>query len=133
MSPPPPKNVKIVQALWRAFERFEVPTEPFAEAVEWHTSADMPDSETCRGVAAIQQMLSAGWENIVDPGLEAEEMRDAGDLVAVRWRGWGRGRVSGVPIDWREAHTYTLRDGKIVEIHEYRTWAEALAAVGLAA
>jgi ketosteroid isomerase-like protein len=30
-----------------------------------------------------------------------------------------------------EAHVLTLRDGKVTEVHEYRTRAEALEAVGL--
>jgi ketosteroid isomerase-like protein len=121
---------EIVRALWRAFERLEVPPEAFAEEVEWHTASDIPDPETCRGVKAIQRMLAAGWENIVDPGMQVEEVCDAGERIVVRWRGWGTGRASGVPIDWREAHTYLLRAGKVVEVREYRTWEEALAAAG---
>lgn len=92
----------------------------------------MPDSETCKGVKAIQRMLAAGWENFVDSGLEAEEFREAGALVVVRWRGWGSGRSSGLSVDWREAHTYLLRDGKVAEVREYRTFDQALEAVGLA-
>ena len=124
------ENVEIVRTLWRAFERREVPSEVFAQDVEWHTASDMPDSETCRGAKEIQRMLAVGWENVVDPGLEAEEFRDAGARVAVRWRGWGKGRASGLPVDWREAHTYLLREGKVVEVREYRTWDQALEAVG---
>jgi ketosteroid isomerase-like protein len=126
------ENVEIVRTLWRAFERGEVPPEAFAQDVEWHSATDMPDSETCKGVKAIQRMLAVGWENVADPGLEAEEVRDAGVRVVVRWRGWGKGRASGLPVDWREAHTYLLREGKVVEVREYRTWEQALKAVGLA-
>lgn len=124
------QNVEAVRALWRAFERREVPPQAFAENVEWHTASDMPDSEICTGVKEIQRMLAVGWENVVDPGLEAEEFRDAGALVVVRWRGWGKGRASELPMDWREAHTYLLREGKVVEVREYRTWDQALKAVG---
>ena len=125
-------NVEVVRALWQAFERFEVPSEAFAEEVEWHTASDLPDSGTCRGVKAVQRMLAVDWGNVVDPGLEAEELRDADERVVVRWKGWGKGRASGLPMDWREAHTYLLRYGKVVEVREYRTWEQALKAVGLA-
>jgi ketosteroid isomerase-like protein len=125
------ENVEIVRSLWGAFERGEVPPEAFAEDVEWHTASDMPDSETCRGVDAIQRMLATGWETVIDSGLAAEEFRDAGGRVLVRWRGWGTGRVSGLQVDWREAHTYLLREGKVAEVREYRTWQDALKAVGL--
>jgi ketosteroid isomerase-like protein len=125
------ENVESVRAIWRAFSGFRFPTEAFAEEVEWHTAADLPDREICRGRAAVQQMLAAGWEMVVDPGCEAEELMDAGDRVVVRWRGWGKGRTSGVPIDWHEAHTYKLHSGKVVEVREYRSWQEALEAAGL--
>src|SRR5438105_1527072 len=120
------ENVEIIRALWRAFERGQVPADAFADEVEWHTATDMPDAETCKGVQAIRQMLAVGWENTLDPGLAAEEFMDAGEQVVVRWRGWGTGRVSKVPIDWNEAHLYELREGKVVEVREYRSWTQAL-------
>jgi ketosteroid isomerase-like protein len=124
-------NVDIVRGIWEAFARFEFPAEAFAEDVKWHTARDLPDHETCTGLAEVQQMLAAGWETVVDPGCEAEDLVDGGERVAVRWRGWGTGRSSGIPIDWREAHTYTVRGGKVVEVREYRTWKEALEAAEL--
>jgi ketosteroid isomerase-like protein len=124
------ENVEIVRALWRAFETSGVPADVFAEEVAWHTASDMPDSETRRGREAILQKLAVDWENTLDPGCKAEEFLDAGKWVLVRWRGWGTGRASGVPVTWHETHTYELRDGKVVEVHEYRTWEEALRAVG---
>jgi ketosteroid isomerase-like protein len=125
------ENVEIVRSIWRAFSSFQFPIEAFAEDVEWHTAADLPDQEICSGQAAVQQMLATGWENVFHPGCEAEELREVGDRVVVRWRGWGRGRVSEVPIDWHEAHTYRLQGGKVVEVREYRSWQEALEAAGL--
>jgi ketosteroid isomerase-like protein len=125
------ENVEIVREIWDAFERGGFPAELFDESAEWRTASDLPDTETCRGHAAIQRMLATGWENVLDPGLRAEEMVDAGDCVLVRWRGWGKGRGSGLPIDWHEAHSYELRDGTVVTVCEFRSWEEALAAAGL--
>lgn len=76
-------------------------------------------------------MLATGWENVVAPGLRAEELLDAGDIVLVRWRGWGKGRGSDVPIDWHEAHSYEVRNGTVITVREYRSWTEALEAAGL--
>jgi ketosteroid isomerase-like protein len=125
------ENVEIVRAIWRAFSRFEFPADAFSDDVVWHTAADMPDREACRGQVAVQQMLASGWGTVIDPGCEAEEFIDAGERVVVRWRGWGEGRASGVPIDWRESHIYLLHNSKVVEVREYRSWPEALAAAGL--
>jgi ketosteroid isomerase-like protein len=125
------ENVEIIRTLWRAFERGQVPAHAFADEAEWHTATDLPDAETCKGVKAIRQMLAMAWENTLNPGLAAEELRDAGERVVVRWRGWGTGRASGLPIDWHEAHIYELRGGKVVDVREYRSWERALEAVGL--
>ena len=126
------QNVEIVRALWRAFETSEIPPDVFAEEVAWHTASDLPDPETRLGRKAILRKLAADWENAVDPGCEAEELIDAGKWVVVRWRGWGTGRASGLHMTWNETHTYELSDGKVVEVREYRTKAQALKAVGLA-
>jgi ketosteroid isomerase-like protein len=125
------ENVEIVREIWRAFRRGEFPAEAFDEGIEWHTAADLPDPEIARGPAAVQDMLAGGWATVVDPGLRVEELVDAGDRVLVRWRGWGRGRASGIEVDWHEAHAWEIRSGQVVEVREYRTWAEALEAVGL--
>jgi GNAT superfamily N-acetyltransferase/ketosteroid isomerase-like protein len=125
------ENIEVVREIWRAFERFEFPADAFDEDVEWHTAADLPDRETCRGRAAVQRMLAAGWETVVDPGCQADELIDAGERIVVGWRGWGRGRASGIPIDWHEAHVYSVRGGVVAEVREYRTWREALLAAGL--
>jgi ketosteroid isomerase-like protein len=125
------QDVALVRGVWDAFERFEFPADAFADDVVWHTARDLPDRETCSGPAAVQRMLAEGWGTVSDPGCEAEEMIDAGDDVVVRWRGWGTARVSGIPVDWHEAHIYGVRDGRIVEVREFRTWEEALQAAGL--
>jgi ketosteroid isomerase-like protein len=53
--------------------------------------------------------------------------------VIVCLRFWGRGRDSGAPVEIRETHVARLRDGKVIEVREYRTKPEALEAVGLSA
>jgi len=126
------ENVEIVRELWRRFERFEFPFEAFDENVEWHTASDLPDREVCRGPAEVARMLAEGWETITDPGMEVEEVLQAGEQVVVRWHAWGKGRVSRAPLDWRETHLYELRDGRIAEVWEFRTLEEALKAAGAA-
>src|SRR5262249_17979393 len=98
--------------------------------VVWHTASDLPDSETCVGVDAVQQMLAIGWGTVADGSCRAEEIVDVGDRVAVRWTGRGKGRGSGIPIEWHEAHLYAVRDGRVVEVHEFRDWDEARRAAG---
>jgi uncharacterized protein len=125
------ENVDNVKAIWRAFARYEFPADRFARDAVWHTAADLPDVETCVGPEAIQRMLASGWENVIDPKIEVDEVLDAGERVLVRWKGHGTARASGAPMDWRETHSYRLQDGKVVEVQEYRIWQEALDAAGV--
>jgi ketosteroid isomerase-like protein len=46
-------------------------------------------------------------------------------------RFWGRGRDSGASVEIRETHLARVRQGKIIEVREYREKHEALEAVGL--
>jgi ketosteroid isomerase-like protein len=43
----------------------------------------------------------------------------------------GRGRGSGVPLDFRLANIFTIRGGRIVKVKEYFDRVQALEAAGL--
>ena len=120
------EQMDAVRAVWDAFERGEMPFDAFEERAEWYTASDLPDKEVLVGPAEIAQMLAKGWETVVDGGCKADEIVEDGGRVLVRWHGWGTGRASGIPVDWREVHAYEVRDGKIAIVREYRTWEEAL-------
>jgi ketosteroid isomerase-like protein len=100
--------------------------------IRWHTRADLPDTATYRGHDAVATLMAEWFEGAFeDIHLEIEEMIDAGDRVAVVLRLRGRVRGSAREVDMSETHVLTLRDGKVTEIHEYPTKAEALNVVGL--
>jgi uncharacterized protein len=70
----------------------------------------------------------------LDYRFDIEEMHDTGDSVFVLATHHGRGRQSGVTVEQRVAHVYTLREGKVSRIeiwvdHDARE--AALEAVGL--
>jgi ketosteroid isomerase-like protein len=111
-----------------------------AEAVAklWHPEI------TWRAMAPDDRGEMHGWERVrryVQDWLEtfdnltviSEELLDVGDdrVVAVQ-RTRGRARLSGIETDLRYAVVYTLREGKIACVREYRHRKEALEAVGLA-
>ena len=76
-------------------------------------------------------MLVSWWGTVEEPWLEVDEFLDCDDQIVVCWRGGGIGRLSRIPIDWDETHMYTVRDGKVARVEEYRTRAEALEAAGV--
>jgi ketosteroid isomerase-like protein len=62
---------------------------------------------------------------------DVEEWIDAGDQVIAMVHSYGRGRGSGVPVDMREAHVWTVHDGKLRRLQTFATKAMALEAAGL--
>lgn len=68
------------------------------------------------------------WESFHD---EIQELIDAGDHVVSVVTTRGRGRASGIDVEWRgNAGVWTIRDGKIVKVAWFSTRADALKAVG---
>ena len=76
---------------------------------------------------AMREWLSP-WE---DFRLAAEGFFEAEDRVVVPFRVSARGKESGVEVQRRWAHIWTMRSGKVVRFEVSLDPAEALKAVGL--
>jgi ketosteroid isomerase-like protein len=79
----------------------------------------------------VQIARAASWREMLALRGEVLEYIDAGDYVVMpmRMRGLPPGGDAEVVLD--EVYVSKFRDGKVVELREYRTKAEALEAVGL--
>ena len=100
--------------------------------IRWHTRADLPDTATHRGHDGVATLMAEWFGGAFDDvHVDVEELIDAGDRVVVVLRLRGRVTGSAHEVDMFETHVLTMRDGKVTEIHEYQTKAEALKAVGL--
>jgi ketosteroid isomerase-like protein len=62
---------------------------------------------------------------------QPEEFIVSGNDIVVAVRGTGRGRASGVPVDVRLFHVWTIQEAKARALSIYSGRAEALEAVGL--
>ena len=102
------------------------------ERFELHLPSDYPEGEPVfrgrEGMARFIGMLRDTWG---DWRYEPEEFRDAGDRMVVLGRILAEGDASGVPIELKTAHVWTIRDGRAISVHVYRDGAEALEAAGL--
>jgi uncharacterized protein len=92
---------------------------------EWRESAELPGADVIRGREAIAEFLRVfleSWDRfeqtIEDVVVEGGRIGLAIHLTAV-------GRASGVELDTRYAHVWTMRDGLGVRVDAYRD-AEAL-------
>jgi ketosteroid isomerase-like protein len=85
-----------------------------------------------RGIEGVRQWmldLYSAWEHME---LKCEELIDAGDQVVAVLRAQGRGRVSGIEVDYRPAGIWTIRDGQVVRVVWFASREEAVAALAQA-
>jgi ketosteroid isomerase-like protein len=64
---------------------------------------------------------SALAERFGDLRSEVEDWIDAGDQVIAMVGSYGRGRRSRVPVDMLEAHSWTVREGKLRRLQSFDT------------
>ena len=83
------------------------------------------------GLDGVRTFYRDFLEALTDRTTTVDEWIDAGNDVIAILRVTGRGRKSGAPFERREAHVWTVRDGKLWRLRIYATRAEALKAVGL--
>jgi ketosteroid isomerase-like protein len=125
-------NVELVRTI---YDRFRAGDNESALAlhdpeVEVHDRPEIPDPQVYRGHAGVLQSLGVSQATFEGLDLAPEEFIDAGDRVVVVFRFRGTGRESGVPIDERLAHVWTIRNGKAVRMEVHSGREQALRAAG---
>jgi uncharacterized protein len=87
--------------------------------VEVHDRPEIPDPQVYRGHEGVLRALGASRSEFAGLDVVPEEFINAGDRVIVLFRFVGTGRESGVPIEERLCHAWTVRDGLVtrLEVH----------------
>jgi uncharacterized protein len=86
---------------------------------------------THRGLQELRGLLE-GYTDTFEPfRAEPERIVSADDQVVVFLRMSGEGRGSGVAVDLRPAHVWTLRNGKVIRLQVFPRGEGALEAAGL--
>jgi ketosteroid isomerase-like protein len=91
----------------------------------------VPDARTYRGYEGMLVTLRDTSDSFENFRLDPEQFFEHADKIVVILRMTGRGRTSGVPVEERIAHLWTLRDGLAVELRAFTDPADALQAAGL--
>jgi uncharacterized protein len=126
------ENVEIVRAAFEAWSCGDLDAW-LAEAdpeIEWFVLPDAPDPGPHRGRQVIRKR-AASWRDVLKLRGEVLEYIDSGEYVVMPMRMRGVPPGSDAEVVQDEVYVSKFRDGKIVELREYRTKAEALEAVGL--
>ena len=126
------ENVELVRRTYEEFGRTrQAPLSALDPEVEWHTAADLPDSGVHRGHAGVAALIQEWVNSFEDFRADVEELIDGGEYVVAPLVLRGRVRGSDEEVALPETHVWKLREGKVVEVREYRTLEQALEAPGL--
>ena len=126
------ENVKAVERIYAAFGQGDIPTilNMLAENIDWlfPGPADIPFAGRYRSREQVAQFFKIVGETIEVEQFEPQKFIAKGDKVVVfgheRMRVKSNGRLC--ETDW--VHVFTLRNGKVVKIHEYYDTAAIVAA-----
>jgi ketosteroid isomerase-like protein len=130
------ENVEIVKRAWEASLRHD---NEMAESlydpevtVEVMVESNLLDTPAVyRGLDEVREFYGNLLGVFAHVTTTVEEWTDAGDNVVAVLHYWARGKQSGVPVEVRQAHVWTLREGKLWRLRIYPTKADALKALVL--
>jgi ketosteroid isomerase-like protein len=127
------ENVKIVRGLIEAWKRgdYSAALASIDPAIEVSVAFQSAFDGTYRGHAGLTELMGVFWAEFEGPSIEIEEAMPAGDDVVLGVRFSGRGKRSGIDIEWPAWHTWSLREGKAVRWQLVRTKQDALGVAGL--
>jgi len=128
------ENVEVTRGGFDAFNRGDLDwiSERHHPAIEWTTTSEDPDAGTHRGRDSVRRYFEQWMESFSELRGEIEECFEVSDgRVFAAAHFIGRGRTSGVEMDWRLFLVYTYTDGTVLRAEEYFDRNEALEALGL--
>lgn len=131
------ENVEIVRRIYEAADRRDVATvfslyDPKVELDPSHVQVVGIGVGVYRGHDGLRNFFREWHEAWDEIEYDYDELIDAGEHVVAVVRRHGRGRASGVEVEWPVALVWTVREGKVVRLAWFPTREEALEAVGLA-
>jgi ketosteroid isomerase-like protein len=86
---------------------------------EWCEHSELPEADIYRGRDAIRTFLLDYLDSWDDFHQETEELIDGGERVAVLLHLVAKGQGSGIEVEARYAHLWTMRGGKGVRVDAY--------------
>jgi len=127
------ENVEIVRRAFDAVRHGDHlgATRGFHADAVWHNTADFPGESTCVGPQAIIDFCRS-MEEPFEGAIDIERIIEGDDSVVLGFHSTGRGKASGVPLDFYWAAAFRVHNGKISRVDVHGDWLKALNAVGLA-
>ena len=98
---------------------------------EWCEHSDLPEAGLYRGRDAIRAFLASFLESWEEFHQETEDVLTGEGCVLVLLRSRVRGAGSGINVEARYAHLWTMRGGRGIRVDAYLDRDEALAVLAL--
>jgi uncharacterized protein len=119
-----------MQRAYRAISKgdLELAFELIDPEIEVRDRPESPDPQIYHGHEGVRAALQQTFETFEIVEFEPERFVETGDQVVVVIRMRGKGKGSGVPVEDRIAHHWTLRDGRAWRLQVYSDPEEAIAA-----
>ena len=106
--------------------------EPFDAHIVFIEEPDIrPDAGTHEGISAMRRFFEAMFEGSAEVGAEPLEWIRHEDKVIVPIRLFGRFQHTGIAGETQFVHVWTVREGRIVQLHLYSSKEQALGDVGV--
>ena len=122
------KNVELVRAIYEAWTAGRSASAFIDPDMEYVNPPYAVEPGVRIGRRAFAEIRSSYDEVRIEP---QQYLDTPGDDVVVIARVTGRGRASGLDIDWRHGYIWTIRAGKAVRFRWFNHPDEALSAAGL--
>jgi uncharacterized protein len=109
-------NVEALQRGYEALNRgdLSVVLELLDPEIEWHEPEPSPDAGTHAGRDSFERFFRSWIDSFDGFTVEPEQVLERDEkLIAVVHQS-GRGRASGVQVDARLAHVWTVKDGRAI-------------------
>ena len=126
------ENVEILERMYKGWNRSG--GVPQLEWIDPEIEVEVPPGlvgGTYRGHAGFSKLLESFWDAFEEHHIEVEGCIPAGDDVLLTVHYYGRGKTSGVEVNLRDWHIWTLRDQKAVRWRIVNTRGEAFEAAGI--
>jgi uncharacterized protein len=95
--------------------------------IEWHEGGNAPEAGIHHGRDTFERFLRTWLESFDTFRIEPEEIVEDDDRLIAMVRQSGTGRASGIEVEARIAHVWTVKDGLAVRWQSYSNREEALA------
>jgi ketosteroid isomerase-like protein len=126
------ENLDLVRSIYADWERGDYGSAEWADPeFEYVNPGGAVEPATQHGPAGVSRVFVSIFDAWDAWHVELERLTASGDQVAVVVCYRRRGRESGVEVEGRESHLWTLRNGKVVRVEWFHDPAAALADLGL--